>query len=358
MTSNTNTHTGYRYGIIDARNCMALWEDIITNGVNESYTVVERELRTAIKTVLDNKQTTLLNFVDELTLAVDLYSHQAIACVEELALYANTSIQDAKDDIDIDQLIENVLEDWECDEMEYSYQDETGIYLQQHLGGMPIIFVVESSWLIRTADCFPCLPNGGDLDEPCLYGEYTYSIPPDAYEDDRLRAFVRTNYRQFSRLQSWVIADVLACHFTGDANCIDHNGTFYETANWDRYGYADCVRFLRLCDDGEDRLIVSCETINKEDDTDSVLSSSGWKLRQDEYGQDEIYCPHDGSIVATGDSVKHCIIDATMSHWGTELEDFSGRYEKVFSAEQCDNEDEIWDSVRGWLNSLNERRSS
>ncbi len=75
----------------------------------------------------------------------------------------------------------------------------------------------------------------------------------------------------------YALAEAGICHYYGDCNPLDYDGAWYESANWDRYDYANCVRVTCLPDgpDGGKHLIVEKITINKPRDMKSALDSFG-----------------------------------------------------------------------------------
>lgn len=109
----------------------------------------------------------------------------------------------------------------------------------------------------------------------------------------------------------WDIAEELGIRYTGDMNAIPHDGTFYNTSNWEKYGYASCVRIIQSADN---TLWVECGEIHKYDDTDSILRSCGWELEGN-----MIVCPHSGDVV--GELTAELLIEATLGHWGCDAGD-------------------------------------
>lgn len=106
------------------------------------------------------------------------------------------------------------------------------------------------------------------------------------------------------------IAQELGIHYAGDMNAIPHDGTFYETANWEKHGYANCVRIVSA----ENTLWVECGTINKSDDVDAILRSCGWELEDG-----VVVCPHSGDEV--GELTAELLIEATRGYWGCDVGD-------------------------------------
>lgn len=108
------------------------------------------------------------------------------------------------------------------------------------------------------------------------------------------------------------VASLLGIGYTGDTSAIPHGGAFYELSNWDNYGYAECVRIQ----ESEGTLWLECGTINKPNDIDEVLSSSGWKL--DDSGA--VVCEYDNSEVSSEFSTA-MQIECVLSHWGMDVDE-------------------------------------
>lgn len=141
----------------------------------------------------------------------------------------------------------------------------------------------------------------------------------------------------FSSFAAWDIAKRIGCGYTGDANPIDHGGTFYDVRDWERYGYASCVRFTRI----DDTLHVECATVNRPSDLTDCYACCGFARRGDKLVASQ------GEIDITPEVEIECV----LAYWGAEpVEDYSGRMVQRF-AEETD-EDDIWQAVSGWLSSL------
>ena len=134
---------------------------------------------------------------------------------------------------------------------------------------------------------------------------------------------------QLASMSAHDIAKQLGLGYSGDMNPIDHDGTFYETSNWQAYGYVSCLRFTRA--DGH--LWVEYGTINRADDMAECLRTIG---------------------AESADSVE-VEIEACLATWGAEVsDDFGGPYSQMFNENEHDDidESEVWDSVVGWLYGL------
>ena len=138
---------------------------------------------------------------------------------------------------------------------------------------------------------------------------------------------------QAADMNPWELAQQLSTNdctiqFTGDMNPFDHGGTWYETANWNRYGYSSCVRM----EDIEGRTLVSCGTINRleGDDMESAHRCGG--------------TPEEFRNTTVGE------IEACLYYAGAEpVEDFSGRYERWFDEGE---ESHAWEIALSWIMGL------
>jgi hypothetical protein len=143
-----------------------------------------------------------------------------------------------------------------------------------------------------------------------------------------------------SDLSAFEIAKRLKCGFTGDCNPIDHNGTFYDTRDWAEYGYASCVAFTRLPDEGNGAtLLVECGTIHR-------------PLTEKELLECFATCGQSGDRIGRTPEVE---IECVLAHWGFEVqEDFGGPYTQQFPEDEdgCIDEDEVWQAIEGWLSGL------
>lgn len=141
---------------------------------------------------------------------------------------------------------------------------------------------------------------------------------------------------QLAQEDPHVIAKEYGCYYSGDVNTIDHGGYFYETHNWDKYGYAEIVEFW--VDPDTNETVVDCGTVNKRKEEELTSALRAYDM-----------------IVAIGELPRekqiHTEIHALKSHWGYEVsEDFSGRYQKRFKERRSD--EFIWQTVIGWIIAL------
>ncbi|KKM72828.1 hypothetical protein LCGC14_1416540 [marine sediment metagenome] len=152
---NVNHKTGVRYGVALAQNHLLLMEEILDQGVNESLEMAINEA---------------------LTTTDKLYEYVSEAFL--IALY--------------DDVKENIIQQWEEEEDEYSYTDENGNEFHLFwLSGAPHIQCMKTNRIVWVRSlCSPCVPNAGDLDNPFadkyLSGlRYNcYGVPEQYIEED------------------------------------------------------------------------------------------------------------------------------------------------------------------------------
>lgn len=77
-------------------------------------------------------------------------------------------------------------------------------------------------------------------------------------------------FQHVASLAGWDVAKLAGCDYSGDHDPIQHGGFFYETENWEKYGYANIVDFC-LLDDGY--LYVEQGTVNRPNDTAKLLTA-------------------------------------------------------------------------------------
>ena len=75
----------------------------------------------------------------------------------------------------------------------------------------------------------------------------------------------------------WEIAKRLGIHYSGDLNSIPHGGYYYETKNWESYGYCEFVRFQ----ESEGVLYVELGTVNRPNDMLPALKCIGMESNED-----------------------------------------------------------------------------
>jgi hypothetical protein len=141
--TNVNLETGIRYGVISAHNVPELYDEITTNGTDETFEAYKAD------------------------------------CVKELTAVLESHGQRDAEDAAKDIVSNYEWDDYQADEPDYSYDDGKGNrFLLSHLGGAPLIWVVKSTHTVMCRSlCSPCVPNAGDLDS----GTFDVSQPEDGY---------------------------------------------------------------------------------------------------------------------------------------------------------------------------------
>lgn len=142
----------------------------------------------------------------------------------------------------------------------------------------------------------------------------------------------KERFRRIASMNAWDIADEYGCSYSGDRSPIPHGGFFYDTRDWEEYGYASIVEFWLDSESGS--IVVECGTVNRPDDMESDFQCLG-------IGPDD---PERNNI--------HAQIAACRYGSGIEpSEDFNGRYVKSFKLDDW-KEWRIWRSVDGWIRQL------
>jgi hypothetical protein len=170
MTANINSETGIPYGVIYANDVPYLFDDITTHGDDLTYQGFKDQLKDQVKAALVS--------------AIDDYTYRAEKVVERL---------------DLGEIVGGLLDaglndDYQAEETEYSYEYECDTtngkgkgkvkLLVGWLGGSPLIWVLESPYVVGCRQCSPCVPNAGDLNSPDEGGSDAYCLPPDDLPED------------------------------------------------------------------------------------------------------------------------------------------------------------------------------
>jgi hypothetical protein len=77
---------------------------------------------------------------------------------------------------------------WDNDDEQHDYEHELDSehgpvkLILTTLGGAPLLYVIESPYVMACRGCSPCVPNAGDLNAPQEYGTDAYCLP-DAYRE-------------------------------------------------------------------------------------------------------------------------------------------------------------------------------
>lgn len=207
--ANRNESTGFRFGCMDARNNMSLWERITDNGKDltfeEQRNDVKKSLESALQGVYDDhdelpdedgpeKQAIVEEMKAALISALDNYTYREEKLVDDLdllELYEAMLDDKSAAQIDYDAMLSK-LEDcglWDnCSDDEphnyyYEYDTPHGkVKLKlSSLGGAPLLFVLESPYVIRAQQCSPCVPGAGNLDHPDPHGILCHALDPEEW---------------------------------------------------------------------------------------------------------------------------------------------------------------------------------
>ena len=144
----------------------------------------------------------------------------------------------------------------------------------------------------------------------------------------------KAKFERIASMSSWDIAKHYGCSFSGDCNPIEHGGFFYDSRDWEAYGYASCVEFW---DDHENGcLIVQRGTIQKPsqpEDMNSAFRCIGMAV--DDENRENI----------------HAQIEAVRYYCGIEPDGTSYPDLKNFDLDQW-QEWRIWRSIEGYIQPL------
>ena len=151
---NIDSETGIPYGIIHANNLPELYDEIISMGESVTF----REFRNQVLCELASSISCIL-------------SEHGISLSDP-----ETAAEEIFDSADMNC--------WECDEEEYEYELDGVKILLSYLGGAALIWVIESPYVAPCKQCSPCIPHGGDLDNPDCEGSNAYSLPPEWLEEN------------------------------------------------------------------------------------------------------------------------------------------------------------------------------
>lgn len=105
---------------------------------------------------------------------------------------------------------------------------------------------------------------------------------------------------------------------TGDVCFTDHGGKWVRKVGYGRYHVIELTNWEDAC--GRDaeggptyNLDLSEINIGDSERAREALESCGWAILQEGLEAGSVYCPHSGDIVATGESVSLCIVEAMHS---------------------------------------------
>jgi hypothetical protein len=181
FSSNVNSETGIRYGVIDARKVPFLDEEIRLNGESISYQNYEEELTNQIRYALTEEDGDLKAVLDYYWMS-DHAQQEIIESVNEhQGKWSEEEIEEISQQV-MDELANSGA--LEFDEEEYEYETEAEKYLLSYLGGAPLIWVMKSPFLTKARLCSPCIPNAGNLDSPDPNGYTCYAVEPDYFDGE------------------------------------------------------------------------------------------------------------------------------------------------------------------------------
>ena len=198
MIANINPITKIPYGVIDARKCNWLWEQIVGEGQDVTAELYEKQVRKDLTENLSYElgkyeadvgsfatdgNTQLFNFLKPILEKVPVF--QKPENIQELATdivqnrydpVSNTfSISEVVDliwDHYADDLLQQCYDD--ASEHTFYWKDGQGMYSYQvsTLGGAPLLWVLQSPYVTPCCHCSPCVPNAGNLDDTVVLGEH------------------------------------------------------------------------------------------------------------------------------------------------------------------------------------------
>lgn len=212
MPANIHEKTGIAYGVIDARKVPELYSTITSDGVNDTLKNAEDEVKERLRSNLsdfdageafkdiaetedeDEVHDKKVEILTEMLTETVVYATELRGKDTESAVEAALELVEVESGtFDIEEVVEAILSDTQQNdyfnsgdgEDSYSYEDGPFKYLLSHLGGAPLIWVVESPYVTYCRTCSPCVPNAGDLDN-CVPADESnniaYCVDPDDIE--------------------------------------------------------------------------------------------------------------------------------------------------------------------------------
>lgn len=179
--TNTNPETGVRYGCIylnslDGDLASDLWMNAENLSEAEAYAELKSEIERDTESIEDEVRIAVAER-DYAMLSNDRYME------DEVEAAYNRLGYDDRDDY-IDTRLELESEHIQIEEPTLAGICEGVRYEISHLGGAPILWVLESPIISKARLCSPCCPNAGDLDSLDDDGYECYGIPADWYAKD------------------------------------------------------------------------------------------------------------------------------------------------------------------------------
>lgn len=161
MIPNIHSKTGIPFGVVDARDLPYLWDEIITNGVDNRYNAAREEAENRLK---------------------------AAETVEERNAVLKDHHVDPVEDMDdeVESLLDSCMESYESDSdsTDMDYESDGYKYHLTSLGGAPLLYVIESPYVAPCRPCSPCCPNAGDLNniDTETGGLHAYCFDPEDFD--------------------------------------------------------------------------------------------------------------------------------------------------------------------------------
>ena len=179
--TNINQQTGVRYGCIylnsiDGDLANDLWMNAENLSEAEAYAELKSEIERDTESIEDEVRIAVAER-DYAMLSNDRYME------DEVEAAYNRLGYDDRDDY-IDTRLELESEHIQIEEPTLAGICEGVRYEISHLGGAPILWVLESPIISKARLCSPCCPNAGDLDSLDDDGYECYGIPADWYAKD------------------------------------------------------------------------------------------------------------------------------------------------------------------------------
>lgn len=217
MTANINERTGIPYGVISAHRVPYLYEQITQEGEDLTHQEGQHDLLDRLLLMLDDldvpgaylditRGDERIIFAQKLGTLQELFRdgiQRAWGEVPTRVLDSTLDLVDIESGaFDPEEVANHLLGelnelDSHEDSGEHDYQYQSGQYQYRlsHLGGAPLIWVVSSPYVTYCRTCSPCVPNAGDLDNCCPYGEannLAYCVDPLDIQDEEERPPVWT----------------------------------------------------------------------------------------------------------------------------------------------------------------------
>jgi hypothetical protein len=172
--TNTNPETGVRYGTIYLNSLDSdVANDLWMNGENLSEKAAYEELKADVERDAEDIEEEVRIAVSERDysmLANDQYMEQEVEAAYNRLGY------DDRDDY-IETRLELESENFYIEEPTIAGTCEGVRYEISHLGGAPLLWVLESPVISKARLCSPCCPNAADLDSLDDDGYECYGIP-------------------------------------------------------------------------------------------------------------------------------------------------------------------------------------